>query len=106
MEIDQSDCLSVTLGNRADQHCACDLSVDWSIFNTSEHFSGRITEVSQQGGCMESLRAATPGSVVLVRFVDPENAGALMLAEVKWCQPLPPRSPMRYRFGVKCLEYL
>jgi hypothetical protein len=106
MEIDQSACLAVTPERQANQWCACDLPVDWSCFNTSEHFRGRVTAIGQRGGCMESNRAVPTGSVVLVRFVDPENAGALMLAEVKCCHPLPPQSPMQYRFRVKCVEYL
>jgi len=108
----QADCCAASSEQRADQRQKCDVPIDWACFNASDHFHGRMTDVSAQGGCVESDQSVIPGAAVLVRLMSSDGSGtdrnihSLMLAEVKWCRPLSPQSFWQYRFGVKCFEYL
>jgi hypothetical protein len=108
----QADCCMANREQRADQRQTCDIPVEWTCFNASENFHGRMTDVTTQGGCVESDQTVIPGAAVLVRALSSDSSGtdriihSLLLAEVKWCRPLPLESSWLYRFGVKCFEYL
>lgn len=106
----QADCAG-SLEQRADQRQACDVPLEWACFNAPKQFHGRMTDVSARGGCVESDQPVIPGAAVLVRLMGSDGLGPdrtihlLMLAEVKWCRPLPLTFFWQYRFGVKCFEY-
>jgi hypothetical protein len=108
----QADCCMASREQRADQRQACDLPVEWDCFNASENFHGRMTDVSGRGCCVESGHPVTAGAAVIVRVLSSDGSGtdrtiqSLLLAEVKWCRPLPLESSWQYQFGVKCFEYL
>jgi hypothetical protein len=107
----QTGCCAGSIEQRADQRQTCDAPIEWACFNASDHFHGRMIDVSAQGGCVESDQAVIPGAAVLVRLMSSNGSGtdrttqSLMLAEVKWCRPLPSQSSWQYQFGVKCFEY-
>ena len=108
----QADFCAGSREPRAGQRQRCDVPIDWACFNTSDHFRGRMTDVSALGGCVEPIQPVMTGAAVLVRVLSSDGSGAdrtihsLMLAEVKWCRPLPLKSSRQYRFGIKCFECL
>jgi hypothetical protein len=111
-ELVQVDYCAGSRDQRADQRLTCAVPIEWVFFNALERFHGRMTDVSAQGGCVESNQPVMPGDAVFVRLMSSDGSGTdrilrqLMLAEVKWCRPLLLESSRQYRFGVKCFEYL